>query len=135
MTLYKQGLCFCVAENHPLADSSEITLAQMANTPLVLYPPNYYLSSRIEGMFQQAGLVPDIRFRSHQLGTIRSFISTGIASGFLAQRVAEQTPGIKQFSLDRWLISNDIGIAWPRDRVPYGPTDKFIRFVRKISRE
>ena len=63
------------------------------------------------------------------------YFVTACQQGSLAQRVAEQTPGIKQFSLDRWLISNDIGIAWPRDRVPYGPTDKFIRFVRKISRE
>ena len=133
--LYKQSICFCVSEDHPLASSSEISLAQMANTPLVLYPPNYYLSSRIEDMFHRAGLTPDIRFRSHQLGTIRSFISSGIASGFLAQRVAEQTPGIKAYPLTEWLHSNEIGIAWPRDRAAYGPTDKFIRFVRKLGRE
>lgn len=133
--LYKQDICFCVSENHPLAGASEVTLAQMASTPLVLYPPNYYLSSRVEDMFQQGGLTPDIRFRSNQLGTIRSFISSGIASGFLAARVAEQTPGIKSYSLDKWLDSNDIGVAWSRGRVTYGPTDRFVRFIRRLGRQ
>lgn len=132
--LYKQDLCFCVSESHPLAGASEITLSQMATAPLVLYPPNYYLSSRIEDMFQQAGLTPNIRFRSHQLGTIRSFISSGIACGFLASRVAEQSPGIKAFSLRKWLVSNDIGAAWPRNRAPYGPAERFIRYVQKLER-
>ena len=132
--LYKQDICFCVSESHPLAGASEITLAQMASTPLVLYPPSYYLSTRVEEMFQQGGMTPDIRFRSHQLGTIRSFISCGIASGFLAAPVAEQTPGIKRFSLENWLHSNDIGAAWPRNRAPYGPAERFIRYVQKLER-
>lgn len=133
-SLGKQEIRFCVAESHPLADASEITLAQMANTPLVLYPANFYLSSRIDGMFQQAGLTPNIRFRSNQLGTIQSFIRHGIASGFLAAAAAEQTSGIKSFPL-QWLPSNDNGIAWCRGRAAYGPTDRFIRFVRKLSAE
>ena len=133
LPIYRQDLCFCVAEDHPLANAVDISLGQMATAPLVLYPDNYYLSTRIQNVFQQAGLTPDIRFRSNQLGTIRSFISSGIACGFLAARVVEQTPGIKSFPLDKWLPSNDIGAAWPRSRTVYGPTEKFIRYLRKLS--
>ncbi len=77
-------------ENHALASEAELTIADLANEPMVLLDMplsrDYFLS-----MFQMAGLRPTISERTADLSVARSLVANGFGFGLINIRVQNTT--------------------------------------------
>lgn len=70
---------------HPLARMGAVSLAQLAEEPLILLdiPPSY---EYFTGLFRKAGLKPKIRYSSHSLETVRGMVGQGLGNSVLVTR-------------------------------------------------
>lgn len=75
-----------VAEHHPFASRAEVALPELAEEPLVLLDlpssREYFLD-----LLQQAGVKPQIRYRSSSYETVRSMVGAGLGYTILNQRL------------------------------------------------
>ncbi|OYU39106.1 MAG: LysR family transcriptional regulator [Pseudorhodobacter sp. PARRP1] len=65
---------------HPLAQCSSLTLAQLAQQPLILADQGLSLG-HMRGLFAQAGLSPQIHHRTASLDLMRSYAANGLGVG------------------------------------------------------
>ncbi|MFE6307618.1 LysR family transcriptional regulator [Nocardiopsis sp. NPDC057823] len=68
-----------------LSAKEELTLADLATEPLILFdlPPggDYFL-----GLFDRAGLTPNVRFRTGSFEMVRALVARGLGNALLTQR-------------------------------------------------
>ncbi|MEM1048405.1 MAG: LysR substrate-binding domain-containing protein [Pseudomonadota bacterium] len=76
-----------IAENHPLADLTAIAPTDLADYPMVLLnappSPDYFLN-----VMRQAGLEPNIAYRSSSIEMVRGFVGHGLGYSMLATKPA-----------------------------------------------
>lgn len=76
-----------LAENHPLAEKSSLSLAALASEPLILLEPppsgEYFLS-----LFSERGLTPNIRFRTASFEMARGLVAAGFGYSLLSTKPA-----------------------------------------------
>ena len=76
-----------LAEGHPLAEQAALSLATLAEEPMILLesPPSgdYFLS-----LFSRKGLVPHIRFRSSSFEMVRGMVGGGFGYSLLSTKPA-----------------------------------------------
>ncbi|UOR01098.1 LysR family transcriptional regulator [Leucobacter allii] len=74
-----------VHPGHPLADAGTVALRQLADDPFVLLDlpssSDYFLA-----ILRDAGIAPNIRYRSASYETVRAMVSTGLGYSILNQR-------------------------------------------------
>jgi DNA-binding transcriptional LysR family regulator len=104
--------------DHPLARRSEVTLAELAQDPIVLFDlpgsADYF-----EGLFARAGLAPSIAFRSQSSESVRSVVANGLGVSVLVMRpptdLSYDGGALASVPLDRSVPGLDILAAWRRD--------------------
>jgi DNA-binding transcriptional LysR family regulator len=78
-----------LAHDHPLADSVGVDLAELADEPMVLLDlpesRDYF-----ESMLVEAGVTPQIRYRSASYETVRGLVARGHGYSILNQRPASE---------------------------------------------
>ena len=76
-----------LAQDHPLAERHALTPADLAGTPMILLgqPPS---SEYFTGIFEAAGIVPRVAFRSANLEMVRGLVGQGLGFSILATRPA-----------------------------------------------
>ncbi len=107
--------------DHPLAGRREVTLAELARDPLVLFDlpgsADYF-----EGLFARAGLVPRIAFRSQSSESVRSVVANGLGVSVLVMRpptdISYDGGLLASVPLDRSVPALDILAAWRKDAPP-----------------
>ncbi|MGO2112823.1 MAG: LysR family transcriptional regulator [Pseudoclavibacter sp.] len=85
VTLFRaRGYAF-FAEGHPLAERETLSLADLADEPLVLFdrPPSV---DYVMAAFSAQGLVPTFRHRTSSYETTRALVARGKTYGILVQR-------------------------------------------------
>jgi DNA-binding transcriptional LysR family regulator len=100
---------------HPLAHLKEIELAQLAETPFLLYQRSFVLNDRLLQACQQAGFTPKEGGRSGQADFLAALVAAGQGVVLLPQVVARALvrPGVVNVTLKapgnlRW----DIAFIW-----------------------
>ncbi|WP_159042103.1 LysR family transcriptional regulator [Streptomyces sp. SCSIO 75703] len=83
--LYAAEPYVLLARHHPLAERDAVGVADLAAEPMILFdlPPGatYFLS-----LFKEAGLTPDVRYRSTNFEMVRSLVAHGLGYAVLTQR-------------------------------------------------
>ena len=103
--------------DHALAGQHEVTLAELACDPLVLFDlpgsADYF-----EGLYLRAGLAPDIAFRSQSSESVRSVVANGLGVSVLVMRpptdISYDGVPLASVPLDRSVPPLDIVAAWRR---------------------
>lgn len=73
-----------IAPEHALAEQDEVSLAQLAGEPMILFdtpPAGKYFTS----LFEARGLSPEIRFRTTEFELVRSLVARGFGYSILTQ--------------------------------------------------
>lgn len=94
-----------LADGHPLANRVDITPADLADHPMVLLdaPPSRDYFQRI---LTDAGVTPDIAFRSSSLEMVRGLVGHGLGYGLLATKPASAMTYDGRALVSRPLISD-----------------------------
>lgn len=79
-----------VPTNHPLTDrlstdKGSVTLAELAQYPIITYNLNFTGRGLIDATFQRAGLTPDIRLTAMDADVIKTYVELGLGVGIVAE--------------------------------------------------
>ena len=69
---------------HPLAELAEITLADVAEYPIITYHEGFTGRTNIDRSFADAGLVPDIVLSAIDADVIKTYVDVGLGIGIVA---------------------------------------------------
>ena len=73
-----------VPETHPLANQKNLTLAQIAEYPIITYHEGFTGRSQIDKAFSDAGLTTDIIMSALDADVIKAYVELGLGVGIVA---------------------------------------------------
>jgi LysR family cys regulon transcriptional activator len=71
--------------NHPLADLSDLSLAELARYPIVTYDPAFTGRRRIDHAFAQHGLQPDVVLEAIDSDVLKTYVELELGVGLIAE--------------------------------------------------
>lgn len=71
-------------KKHPLAKQKELSLQQLANSPLVSYSQKFTGRSKLDDTFAEAGLTPRYIFTAADSDVIKTYVRLGMGIGLIA---------------------------------------------------
>lgn len=128
-----QNVC-CVSREHPLAGRERISLAQLVDTPLVLFKNSFFQTERILTGFGQLGCQPNVVLYTAQPATVQNMVRETDAVGFMFRFLAEQSTGIVGIPLEPEMLTR-VSLVWRRDRQFSDAMQAVIRFAQSLSFE
>lgn len=87
MPCYKWNRAVVVPKDHPLAKISaqgELTLADVAEHPIVTYVFGFTGRSKLDDAFSQSGLTPNVVFTATDTDVIKTYVRLGLGVGIIA---------------------------------------------------
>jgi LysR family cys regulon transcriptional activator len=102
-----------VLPGHPLADGQPLTLARLAEFPLVTYDGVYAGRAHIDRAFERAGLQPEFTILAMNADVIKTYVELGIGVGIVAEMAydAQRDSPIVALSGDTLFEPNTTHIA------------------------
>ena len=89
--LLRERIMIAFPPEHPLAPQKTIRIAELADSPLVLYPkhPNAYFSRFVESLYRDAGLTPYVAYEAYEIQTAIGLVAAGLGITFVGESVAQ----------------------------------------------
>ena len=84
MPCYRWNRCVIVPQGHPLASLSKLTLADLAEHPLVTYVFGFTGRSKLDDAFAREGLTPKVVFTAADADVIKTYVRLGLGVGIVA---------------------------------------------------
>lgn len=88
--LLSEPLLAVLDADHPLAARETVALAELAASPLILYPqqPGAFFSRFVEALYRDAGLAPDVIQRADEIQTAIALVAAGLGVTYVGASVA-----------------------------------------------
>lgn len=80
--------------SHPLAQRADISLADIANEPLITYHPTFTGRTRIDQAFAQQRLTPRIALEAIDSDVIKTYVRLGMGLGIAAEMAVRDLPSL-----------------------------------------
>jgi LysR family cys regulon transcriptional activator len=100
MPCFQWNRSILVPRDHPLASSSRLTLAEVAQHPIVTYVFGFTGRSRLDMAFQAAGLQPRVVFTATDADVIKTYVRLGLGIGIIASMAVEPQRDADLVALD-----------------------------------
>lgn len=107
-----------VPRDHPLASGQDIPLERLQGEPLIMFeralnPPLY---DCLIGLFEDAGVKPEIHFNTKQVQTGLNMAADGVGIFVVASYIVDPVPdGLVKLKLSGFENEISIGVAWHED--------------------
>jgi LysR family transcriptional regulator, cys regulon transcriptional activator len=85
MPCYRWNRCIVVPKDHPLCQTSFLTLDRLAQFPLVTYVFGFTGRSKLDEAFQEKELTPRVVFTASDSDVIKTYVRLGLGVGILAK--------------------------------------------------
>jgi DNA-binding transcriptional LysR family regulator len=92
--LVAEEMVLCVATDHPWATRTEVAIADLHRTPMVVYASGYYIRSKLDLLCAEQAVEPDYRLQSNFLPLLVNMVRQGLGCSVGLRIMAEQEPGI-----------------------------------------
>ena len=118
-----------VPDSHPLASlPGPLTLATLAEYPLITYHEGYTGRPRIDATFAQAGLVPDIVMAALDADVIKTYVEVGLGVGIVAAMAFDPARdiGLRRLDASHLFERNTTRIAVRRGHYLRGYAYRFL---------
>ncbi|BDA69498.1 LysR family transcriptional regulator [Rivularia sp. IAM M-261] len=118
--LLQEPLVLALPENHPLAAHSEISIAALADEPLILASRDRGcgLHEQIFDIYQKAGVHPNVVCAAKEMQVMLGFVAAGIGISLLPSHVKNfQRTGVVYRVLNPEAPITALGIAWKSENI------------------
>ena len=117
-----------VPNGHPLAQKENVSLADLAEYPIVTYHEGFTGRTRIDQTFARAGLTPDVVMSALDADVIKTYVELGLGVGILASMAFNPTrdPGLRKLDSEHLFAENVTRIAVRRGHYLRGFAYRFI---------
>jgi len=89
MPCYSWNRCVVVPKNHPLAQEKKISLATLAQHPIVTYVFGFTGRSKLDEAFKEQGLDPKVVFTAADSDVIKTYVRLGLGVGIVARMAVD----------------------------------------------
>ena len=138
MPCYRWNRSVIVPQGHALAAESDLTLAKIADYPIVTYVFGFTGRSQLDDAFRRAGLNPRVVFTAADADVIKTYVRLGLGVGIIARMAYDKEADKDLASIDaRHLFeSSTTKIGFRRGTFLRGYMYEFIeRFAPHLTRE
>lgn len=113
-----EEMVVCLANDHPLAARTQISVEEFFAEELVVFKRGYFHRDFIERLASQHGLAPSIAFESNLIALNKAIVARGFGITTFLKRVVEddrEENNLTAVSFDEpaWL---ELSLAWRRER-------------------
>ena len=109
MPCYRWNRCVLVPKDHPLTQVSTLTLADVAEHPIVTYVFGFTGRSRLDEAFVSAGLTPRVVFTAADADVIKTYVRLGLGIGIVADMAHDPNEDEDLVALDaRHLFASSV---------------------------
>jgi LysR family cys regulon transcriptional activator len=102
MPCYRWNRCILVPRDHPLTQTSRLSLEDVAAHPIVTYVFGFTGRSKLDEAFIERGLVPKVVFTAADADVIKTYVRLGLGIGIVAHMAYDP-------SIDNDLVALDAG--------------------------
>lgn len=89
MPCYQWSHLIVAPHGHPLLQQKELSLARLAEWPLITYDPSFTGRTKIDQAFERAGLTPNIALTAVDSDVIKTYVELGLGVGLIAEMAFE----------------------------------------------
>ena len=113
---YTWSHALIVPQGHPLTELSVLTLADIAEYPIITYHEGFSGRTNIDRSFTEAGLIPDIVLSAIDADVIKTYVEVGLGVGIVASMAynAERDDNLVQLELPGLFEANTTRLALRR---------------------
>jgi len=88
--LLRERLVVMLAPDHPLAAKEAVTIQELADTPLILYPKhhNAQFKHMVHALYRDAGVVPFVAHQTFEIQTAIALVAAGLGVTVVGESVA-----------------------------------------------
>lgn len=133
--LYRENLEFVVSRKHPLAGRRRVTLAELAETPLITFKEASITRQAVDALFRAEGLVPRVAMEMSSPEAIKRLVEVGLGASALPSRSvsAEVRAGtLVALSLRGVKLDRVLGVVRDARRTPSSALGAFLELVEGI---
>jgi len=134
---YEWHHCVVVPPKHPLLDEKKLTLAKIAQYPIVTYDFAFSGRGKINEVFEKAGITPDIALTAIDADVIKTYVELGLGIGILAEVafIPERDRHLRMIGARHLFKPNTTRIAIRKNEYLRGYTYDFIElFAPQLTR-
>ena len=135
---YEWHHCVVVPPKHPLLDEKKLTLAKIAQYPIVTYDFAFSGRGKINEAFEKAGITPDIALTAIDADVIKTYVELGLGIGILADIafIPERDRHLRMIETRHLFKANTTRIAIRKNEYLRGYTYDFIElFAPQLTRD
>ena len=125
-------LHYVVANEHPLAQSSQVSLEELTAVNAILPGSNTFTRSLVEKLFKQHELELNVTMSTNYLDTIRMMVSIGLGWSLLPESLIGDDLTI--LNVDSEPVHRNLGIIFHRNRTLSNAANYLVELLRS-SRE
>jgi LysR family cys regulon transcriptional activator len=111
--LYSWRHAVVVPKDHPLSTREEVTLDAIAEFPIITYHEGFTGRARVEKVFHDAGLTPDIVMSALDADVIKSYVELDLGVGIIASVAfsPERDVALKMLDSTHLFLDNETKLA------------------------
>lgn len=135
---YEWHHCVIVPPKHPLLNEKRLTLAKLAQYPIVTYDHAFSGRGKIDEAFAEAGIEPNIALTAIDADVIKTYVELGLGIGILAEIAfkPEREGHLRKIPAGNLFKPNMTRLAIRKNEYLRGYTYDFIElFAPHLSRE
>ena len=131
---YEWHHCVVVPPKHPLLEEKRLTLAKIAQYPIVTYDFAFSGRGKINEAFEKAGITPDIALTAIDADVIKTYVELGLGIGILAEIafIPERDRHLRMISAKHLFKPNTTRIAIRKNEYLRGYTYDFIELFAPL---
>jgi len=100
MPCYRWNRSVVVPKNHALAQSSKLTLKELAQFPIVTYVFGFTGRSKLDDAFNKENLIPQVVFTATDADVIKTYVRLGLGVGIIASMAYDPKTDSDLIALD-----------------------------------
>jgi len=135
---YEWHHCVVVPPKHPLLEEKRLTLAKIAQYPIITYDFAFSGRGKINEAFEKAGIEPNIALTAIDADVIKTYVELGLGIGILAEIafIPERDRHLRMLVAKHLFKPNTTRIAIRKNEYLRGYTYDFIElFAPHLTRE
>lgn len=135
---YEWHHCVVVPPKHPLLGEKKLTLAKLAQYPIVTYDVAFSGRGKIDEAFARAGITPDIALTAIDADVLKTYVELGLGIGIVAEMafIPERDRHLRKIVADHLFRANTTLLALRRNEYLRGYTSDFIElFAPHLTRD
>ncbi len=102
--------------DHPLASRRAVTVADLADVPMIMFREGYDVRASTLSAFATAGFAPTVALEGGEMGSVLSMVRAGLGIAIVPSIVAEHGTGLQVLRLESPRLEREISLVRPRDR-------------------